>query len=127
MAIAVSDLDLSTKRKGMRCLRFPFLFKFPIDPSFPMPETTFTAELPDGSFQPCYSPSTVVRKYFRMGQEISAGEFIRLSRLALTEASERVQERFGFSCTPAYSSLAEIERWAGALPPDTPVTISHVS
>lgn len=92
-----------------------------------MPEITFTAELPDGSFQPCYSPSSVVKKYFWLGQQLPAEEFIRLSRIALNEASARVQEKFGFSCTAAYSSLAEIERWAGALPPDTPVTISHVS
>ncbi len=92
-----------------------------------MPEITFTAELPDGSFQPCYSPSTVVKKYFKTGQEFPAKEFIRLSRLALTEASQRVQESRGFSHSVPYSSLSEIERWAGALPPDTPVTISHVS
>ncbi len=92
-----------------------------------MPEITFTAELPDGSFQPCYSPSTVVRNYFKAGQQLPAEEFIRLSRVALKEASDRVVERYGFSCTAAYSSLDEIERWAGALPPDTPVLISHVS
>lgn len=92
-----------------------------------MPEITFTAELPDGSFQPCYSPSAVVRKYFKAGLELPADEFVRLSRIALTEASELVRERFGFTGVSAYTSLPEIERWAGALPPDTPVTISHVS
>ncbi|RYD41546.1 MAG: MSMEG_0570 family nitrogen starvation response protein [Verrucomicrobiaceae bacterium] len=91
-----------------------------------MPETTFTAELPDGSFQPCYSPSSVVRNYFTPGQEIPAEEFIRLSRAALTEASERVRQKFGFSCTAASASLADIERWAGALPPDTPLVITHI-
>ena len=91
-----------------------------------MPEITFTAELPDGSFQPCYSPSPVVRKYFRAGLEMPAGEFLRLSRVALTEASEQIRERFGFTGVSAYTSLPEIERWASALPPDTPVTISHI-
>jgi uncharacterized repeat protein (TIGR04042 family) len=92
-----------------------------------MPEITFTAELPDGSFQPCYSPSTRVRRYFKMGQQLTAVEFIRLSRIALSSASDRIEERIRFSTTPEYSSLPDIERWAGALPPDTPVTISHVS
>ncbi len=92
-----------------------------------MPETTFTAELPDGSFQPCYSPSSVVKNYFRPGQVVTAAEFIELSRSALTEASERVRQKFGFSCTAASASLHDIERWAGALPPDTPLTILHVS
>ena len=92
-----------------------------------MPETTFTAELPDGSFHPCYSPSSVVKKYFTAGQVVPADEFISLSRTALTEASERVRQKFGFSCTAASASLADIERWAGALPPETPLTILHIS
>ncbi len=91
-----------------------------------MPETTFTAELPDGTCQPCYSPSSVVKQYFNPGQVVSAGEFIELSRTALTEASERVRQKFGFSCTAASASLHDIERWAGILPPDTPLTILHV-
>jgi len=91
-----------------------------------MPETTFTAVLPDGSFQPCYSPSSVVKNYFTAGQQLPASEFIRLSRVALNEASERVRRKFGFSCTAASASLAEIERWAGQLPPDTPLTIAHI-
>ncbi len=92
-----------------------------------MPETTFTAELPDGTFQPCYSPSSVVKNYFKPGQVVPASEFIELSRTALTEASERVRQKFGFSCTAASASLRDIERWAGALPPDTPITILHIS
>jgi uncharacterized repeat protein (TIGR04042 family) len=92
-----------------------------------MPETTFTAKLPDGSIQPCYSPSSVVKNYFSPGQVVTAAEFIELSRTALTEASRRVLQKFGFSCTAASASLRDIERWAGALPPDTPITISHIS
>lgn len=91
-----------------------------------MPETTFIAELPDGSFQPCYSPSSVVKKYFTPGQELPACEFVRLSRLALTEASELVRETLDLSGRAAKSSLSHIERWAGALPPTTVLTIVHV-
>ncbi|MEO5711988.1 MAG: MSMEG_0570 family nitrogen starvation response protein [Luteolibacter sp.] len=91
-----------------------------------MPETTFIAELPDGSFQPCYSPSSVVKKYFTPGQQLPADEFIRISRIALEEASERVRQKFGFACTAASASMSDIERWAGALPPDTPLTILHI-
>lgn len=92
-----------------------------------MPEIIFTAELPDGSFQPCYSPSTIVRQYFKAGQELPAYEFIRLARIALKEASSRVAEGKGFAGRSGYSSLPEIERWAGALPPETPLLIFHVS
>ncbi|MES2658275.1 MAG: hypothetical protein V4689_06635 [Verrucomicrobiota bacterium] len=92
-----------------------------------MPEITITAELPDGSFQPCYSPSPIARKYFKMGQQLTAEEFIRLSRIALSSASDLVEEKIGYSSSLDYCSLPDIERWAGALPPDTPVTIFHVS
>lgn len=91
-----------------------------------MPETTFIAELPDGSFQPCYSPSSVVKNYFTPGQQLFACEFIRLSRIALAEASERVREKFGFQCTAASASLSDIERWAGSLPPTSVLTIFHI-
>ena len=91
-----------------------------------MPETPFTVLLPDGSLRHCYSPSSVVRKYFRAGDTISAMEFIDSSRIALTEASERVREKFGFACTAATASLAQIEDWAGDLPPETPLVIKHI-
>lgn len=91
-----------------------------------MEETIFTAELPDGSFQPCISPSPVVRNYFTIGQKVAASEFIRLSRIALAEASALVSDQLGVSGGPRYSSLNDIERWAGSLPPDTPLTICHV-
>lgn len=91
-----------------------------------MPATPFTIELPDGSLRHCYSPSSVVRKYFSPGATITAAEFLGTSRIALNEASERVREKFGFSCSAAADSLAEIEAWAGALPPETPLTIHHI-
>ena len=91
-----------------------------------MPETTFIAALPDGSFQPCYSPSSVVKNYFTPGQELPACEFMRISRIALTEASERVRQKFGSSCSTALASLSAIERWAGSLPPTTLLTIAHI-
>ncbi len=91
-----------------------------------MPEVTFTVRLPDGDFRYCYSPSTIVKTYFEKGEVMPASDFIEKSRKALTEASERVREKFGFSCTAASASLADIEQWAGDLPPATPLTILHI-
>ena len=91
-----------------------------------MPETPFTVQLPDGSLRHCYSPSSVVKKHFSTGETISAADFIASSRAALTEASERVRAKFGFACTAASASLAEIEQWAGALPPETPLVIHKI-
>ena len=91
-----------------------------------MPATPITVALPDGSHRYCYSPSSVVRNHFTTGQELTAAEFIQSARIALNEASERVREKFGFSCSAAAESLDEIESWAGSLPPETPLTIHRI-
>jgi uncharacterized repeat protein (TIGR04042 family) len=81
-----------------------------------MPEVHFTVQLPDGSQQHCYSPSTVVCSYFRKGEEMSLTDFILRSRIALTEASERVRAKYGFSCSSAAAQLAEIEHLISTQP-----------
>jgi uncharacterized repeat protein (TIGR04042 family) len=74
-----------------------------------MPEVVFTIELPDGNRMECYSPSTVVRNYFVLGEQLPVEEFLVKSRKALFEASERVRAKFGFACSSAASQLNEIE------------------
>jgi uncharacterized repeat protein (TIGR04042 family) len=91
-----------------------------------MPETYFIVQLPDGTLHSCYSPSSIVKNYFKPGASLTASEFLRSSRLALTEASERVRAKFGFSCSAAADSLSEIEAWAGALPPEAPLIIQKI-
>jgi hypothetical protein len=91
-----------------------------------MPEVHFTIQLPDGTQKTCYSPSSVVLQHFRPQQELTIAEFVRESRIALTEASERVQRKFGFSCTAAAAQLEEIELFSQPFPPDDPVRILSV-
>lgn len=91
-----------------------------------MPVTTFTVRLPDGSQRSCYSPSSVVKRYFHAGQMLPAAEFLELSREALDEASERVRAKFGFACSAAADSIREIEAWAGPLPPDAPLEVTDI-
>ena len=91
-----------------------------------MPETPFTVELPDGSIRACYSPSSIVKNYFSVGQRLPAAEFAALSRTALTEASERVRAKFGYACTAASASLHDIESWTGELEPDATLTVIHI-
>lgn len=73
-----------------------------------MPEITFTVRLPDGAKMECYSPSTVVRKYFRTGESMPMNEFVSRSKTALNEASDRVKAKYGFSCSSAMSQLSQI-------------------
>lgn len=74
-----------------------------------MPEVLFRVRWPDDSVHRCYSPSTVIEEYFRVGGSSALTEFVALSRKALTEASERVRAGHGFGCARAEAQLAGIE------------------
>lgn len=88
-----------------------------------MPEVHFTIQLPDGTPRTCYSPSSVVLRHFEAGQELTVAEFVRESRLALTEASDRVRQKFGFGCTAAAAQMQEIEQFTATQPPEGIVRI----
>ena len=66
-----------------------------------MPEINFQIQWPDGTEQSCYSPSLVVKQYFSPGETYELQEFVAKSRTALTIASDRVKEAYGFSCSRA--------------------------
>ncbi len=91
-----------------------------------MPEVYFTVQLPDGSQQECYSPSSVVHRYFRRDEEMSVSDFLSRSRNALTEASERVRAKFGFACSSAAAQLSEIEQFTSTQPAEGRVRILKI-
>jgi uncharacterized repeat protein (TIGR04042 family) len=91
-----------------------------------MPEVLFTIRLPDGAEKQCYSPSTVVRDYFRADEEMAVAEFLVRSRKAYAAASERVRAKYGFACSSAASQLAEIEQATRAYPRDGTVRIVSI-
>lgn len=74
-----------------------------------MPEMQFLVRWPDGSVETCYSPSLVIKDYFRPGAFYPLDEFLALSREALRIASERVEVKYGFPCSRALGQLARIE------------------
>jgi len=74
-----------------------------------MPEMRFHVRWPDGRREACYSPSLVVRDFFAPGESYPLDDFVEKSRMALTIASERVREKYGFSCSSALDQLARIE------------------
>jgi uncharacterized repeat protein (TIGR04042 family) len=76
-----------------------------------VPEVYFTIQLPDGEKKECYSPSTVIKKFFHQGEELPVSDFVARSREALAEASERVRKKFGYTCTAASAQLADIEQF----------------
>jgi MSMEG_0570 family protein len=91
-----------------------------------MPEVIFTVQLPDGTTKECYSPSTIVHRYFVVGEEMPVAEFLQRSRAALAAASERVRAKFGYSCSSASAQLAEIERWISEEPSHAIIRIISV-
>jgi uncharacterized repeat protein (TIGR04042 family) len=91
-----------------------------------MPEVWFQIQLPDGLTKACYSPSSVVRKHFSEGEEMSVAEFLTRSREAFTAASDRVRAKYGFACTAAASQLESIEKWTCEYAKDATVRIVHI-
>jgi uncharacterized repeat protein (TIGR04042 family) len=74
-----------------------------------MPEMSFDIRWPDGTTEQCYSPSLVIRDHLLVGETYGVAEFMRRSRAALTIASDRVREKYGFACSRAMGQLAKLE------------------
>jgi len=74
-----------------------------------MPEMHFRVRFPNEITVDCYSPSYVIEDYLSEGQQYPVSEFLERTRTALNIASERVRERYGFSCSSALDQLAAIE------------------
>ncbi len=77
-----------------------------------MPEMRFVVCWPDGRREACYSPSLVIRDYFREGETYALADFLARSREALQIASDRVQAKYGRSCSLALGQLSRIEATA---------------
>ncbi|MDQ6751385.1 MAG: MSMEG_0570 family nitrogen starvation response protein, partial [Actinomycetota bacterium] len=88
-----------------------------------MPELYFRVRWPDGTIRRCYSPSLVVRDHFESGAAYPLDRFVALSRTALTQASDRVRERYGMACTSAAQELEEIEATAARFAGDRDATV----
>ena len=77
-----------------------------------MPEMHVIVRWPDGTQEACYSPSLVMKDFFVPGEAYPIDDFTSRARQALTIASERVREKYGFACSRAAATLATIERRA---------------
>lgn len=90
-----------------------------------MPEMSFRVRWPDATEQLCYSPSSTTREFFTVGEAYPLDEFLERSRRALNLASERVRQRYGYTCSSAASQLEKIEQAAArfATTPDARVIV----
>ncbi|HYQ43958.1 MAG TPA: MSMEG_0569 family flavin-dependent oxidoreductase [Polyangiaceae bacterium] len=80
-----------------------------------MPEMHFRVRFPNGATVDCYSPSYVISDYLSEGQRYAVPDFLERARTALNVASERVRERYGFSCSSALDQLDAIEQTVNSL------------
>jgi len=74
-----------------------------------MPETHFKIQWPDGVQETCYSPSSVVKKYFCVNESYNLEDFLSRVSEALNLASERVRAKYGRPCGLALGQLQEIQ------------------
>ncbi|GAA0752903.1 MSMEG_0570 family nitrogen starvation response protein [Ideonella azotifigens] len=79
-----------------------------------MPAMHYTVRWPDASETTCYSPSLVIQDFFTLQQDYPLPEFLRRLREATAIANERVQAKFGFTCSRASDQLSDTERRAAS-------------
>lgn len=72
-----------------------------------MPVTYVHIEWPDHKTDKVYSPSSVIKEYFKSGEYLSIEKFLATCTKGLLEANERVRQKFGYACM---STMAESER-----------------
>ena len=77
-----------------------------------MPAMHFHLRWPDASESRCYSPSLVIKDYFQPATVYPLPQFMAQMREALNIASERVRAKYGFACSMAMDTLAQLEEQA---------------
>jgi len=92
-----------------------------------MPEMLFQIRWPDGVTEQCYSPSLVIKDHLAVGEAYPLADFVSRSRTALTIASDRVREKYGFACSRAMGQLARLEAAAGRFNADATGVVTVIS
>jgi uncharacterized repeat protein (TIGR04042 family) len=88
-----------------------------------MPEMWFEVSWPDGTSDTCYSPSLIIKDYFREGEAYALADFLHRSRTALRIASDRVEAKYGRPCSLALGQLSAIETAASRFESDPDVSV----
>lgn len=82
-----------------------------------MPEMTFTVRWPDGDVTDCYSPSLVVHDHLETGTRYTVADFADRTVRAMETASDRVKDKYGFVCTSAAATSADVSMRAARYEP----------
>ena len=83
-----------------------------------MPEVHFRVRWPDGGLDTCYSPSTVIKDFFVVGQPYPLDEFLELrgSSDAISDCTSSVFEGLMTMADPEASWVAKWQRLQGYVP-----------
>jgi len=79
-----------------------------------MPALHYRLRWPDASETLCYSPSLVIQDYLHAGEDYALDDLLRRVREATAIANERVQAKFGFTCSRAGDQLVQTEAQVAA-------------
>lgn len=91
-----------------------------------MPETYFDVRWPDGHEETCYSPSSVVADFFQPETDYPLADFLARSESALSLASERVKNKFGYYCSSANDQLHRIQHRARQFSGQDTITVLRI-
>ncbi len=75
-----------------------------------MPVTYVNIEWPNEETDEVYSPSSVIKEYFKPGETLTIEDFLNKCNQSLSLASERVRVKFGYACTSAISETERINK-----------------
>ncbi|WP_258104320.1 MSMEG_0570 family nitrogen starvation response protein [Marinoscillum sp. MHG1-6] len=78
---------------------------------------------PDGRRNDIYSPSSIIREFFRSSEKMPVKEFDNKISKALEAASSRVTEVYGYACSSAEAELLSVKNLLKAYRPDDTVEI----
>lgn len=81
-----------------------------------MPEVDVMLRWPGGERQHLVSPSRTITGAVMAGAAYPVDEFARRATVALEAGSERVRQRYGFACSAAAATAAEVQRRAACAP-----------
>nr|WP_187702590.1 MSMEG_0570 family nitrogen starvation response protein [Dietzia sp. SLG310A2-38A2] len=84
---------------------------------------SFAVRWPDGTVRDYYSPSLVIHDHLTVGDRLSVAEFRRRATDGLTEAGERVRARYGFLCSSAADTAAQVASASRAHPGEALVEV----
>jgi uncharacterized repeat protein (TIGR04042 family) len=87
-----------------------------------MPVVPFTVTWPDGTREPCSSPSRAITEHLDT-KAYRAEDFAVAVKAGLTEASNRVQQKFGFTCSAASDQLYHLEQRLATIDADAMVIV----